>query len=91
MCLLYTSADVAQYRVVQANVFDRLRTKALSVKQCSGIAAGFKSDGVRGHAIKQFAKRHAERDMFRWKLFRMRQMPLLPLFLQSQFSMPCMF
>ena len=70
MCLLYTSADVAQYRVVQANVFDRLRTKALSVKQCSGIAAGFKSDGVRGHAIKQFAKRHAERDMFRWKLFR---------------------
>ena len=63
----------------------------LSVKQCSGIAAGFKSDGVRGHAIKQFAKRHAERDVQVETFQNLRQMPLLPLFLQSQFSMPCMF
>ena len=77
MCIMHVSCVCqpcaciycAIYIVVQDVGPDRLRTKALSVKQCSAIAAGFQSDGVRGHAIRQFAKRHAERDMFRWTLF----------------------
>ena len=74
--------------------FHRLRAKALSVKHCSSIAAGFQCDGVRGHAVKQFAKRHAERDMFRWKLVRSwdrSHCSLIALSFQKHFWMPGSF
>ena len=37
-------------------------------EKCADIAAAFKKDGVRGDAIGEFARRRAERDMFRWLL-----------------------
>ena len=43
-------------------------TQAISVKKSAEIAAAFQKDGVRGQSIREFAKRSAERDMFRWCL-----------------------